>query len=186
MGRDKKVIQYHGVSQLDYLADLLQDHVDEIFISCHPDRMANTAHNILKDTFLDLGPYGGILSAFRFNPNVAWLSVPVDMPLVDAELITELIAQRDTSRIATCFHDPATGFPEPLLTIWEPRAYPVLLQNLGQGISCLRKTLINSDAKVLTTTSPEKLRNANTPEEMEEMRGKIEANAAARENHLKE
>lgn len=179
MGRDKRAIEYHGVSQLDYLTELLQEYVDEVFISCHPDRMANTTHKILKDTFLDLGPYGGVLSAFRFNPNVAWLTVPVDMPLLDAELISQLIKDRDATRLATCFHDPSTGFPEPLLTIWEPRAYPVLLQNISQGISCLRRTLINSDAKVLTMASPEKLRNANTVEEMEEMQTLIEAKAKA-------
>lgn len=163
MGVDKSTIHYHGLSQVDYLVTLLGPYVEEVFVSKRDD--IESTHPVIKDTFLDLGPYGGVLSAFRFNPNCAWLTVPCDMPLVDQEMILKLINHRDPEKSATCFHDPSTGFPEPLLTIWEPRAYPLLLQNLGNGISCLRKTLINSDTKEVSSATPEKLKNANTPEE---------------------
>lgn len=160
-------MEYHGIPQHDYLFQLLSGFVSEAYISCHPDRIPTTENPVLKDTFLDLGPYSGVLSAFRFNPNVAWLTVACDMPLLNEAVIAQLVSERDPSKVATCFHDPSTGLPEPLLTIWEPKAYPLLLQFLSQGVSCLRKSLINTDSKQLEAIHPEVLRNANTPEEAE-------------------
>ena len=170
MGKDKSTIEYRGIPQHEYLLQLLSGFVSKVYLSCHPNRIPETKKEIITDTFLDLGPYGGVLSAFRFNPNTAWLTVPCDMPLVDDKIIAQLIEYRDPSKIATCFHDPSTGFPEPLLTIWEPRAYPILLEFLSQGFSCLRKVLINTDSKKVEIRNPHLLRNANTPEEAEILR----------------
>jgi molybdopterin-guanine dinucleotide biosynthesis protein A len=69
--------------------------------------------------------------------------------------------------MATAFYDSEGKFPEPLITIWEPRSYPQLLQFLGLGYSCPRKALINSDVKLLTITDVAELRNVNDPEAYE-------------------
>ena len=171
MGVDKSEMDYHGVPQSDYLFQLLKAFVSTVYLSYRPDYIPETHYQVIKDTFLDLGPYGAVLSAFRFNPNSAWLAVACDIPMLDESMLELLIRQRDPDKIATCFHDPATGFPEPLITIWEPRAYPVLLQWLGEGNSCLRKILINTDCKIIHTDRPEVLRNANTPEESQILKG---------------
>ena len=55
-------------------------------------------------------------------------------------------------------------FPEPLITIYEPKAYGKLLQYLAQGYSCPRKMLINSDVKIIEVADAV-IRNINTPEE---------------------
>lgn len=167
MGFDKSVIPYHGMPHSEYMWNLLKKFTPDVYLSSHPLRTPDTGIPLIKDTFLDLGPYGGVLSAFRFQPNNAWFAVACDIPMLDEQLLSELIESRDPSKVATCFHDPSTGLPEPLITIWEPKAYQILLQNLGQGVSCLRKVLINTDSKKINTGNPERLRNANTPEESE-------------------
>ncbi|HZV70763.1 MAG TPA: NTP transferase domain-containing protein [Saprospiraceae bacterium] len=170
MGLDKTVISYHGMPQRDYMMQLLHKVVPNVYLSCHPERVPLVDYKVITDTFLDLGPFGAVLSAFRFDPNAAWLVVACDFPLLDEETVTQLIGQRDPSKVATCFHDPSTGFPEPLITIWEPRAYAVLLQHLSEGNGCLRNVLISSDAKKINPELPEVLRNANTPEEVKGIR----------------
>jgi molybdenum cofactor guanylyltransferase len=175
MGEDKSMISYHGMPQRDYMLQLLHKIVPEVFLSCHPDRIPQIDYRVIPDTFLDLGPYGGVLSAFRQNPNRAWLTVACDQPLIDESFLNDLISQRDPEKVATCYHDSSTGFPEPMITIWEPRAYPVLLQFLSEGRSCLRKALINSDVLQVETDRPEVLKNANSPEEMMEMRKMLNA-----------
>jgi molybdopterin-guanine dinucleotide biosynthesis protein A len=170
MGQDKSLIDYHGVTQIDFLVDLLNPFVSKVYLSCHPNRIPETQHQVISDTFLDLGPFGGVLSAFRFDPNSAWLVVACDIPLLDEETISHLIRQRDPDKVAVCIFDPETELPEPLLTVWEPKAYPILLQFLSQGVSCLRKSLINSDSKQIHIDRPEVLRNANSPEEAVEIR----------------
>ncbi len=167
MGEDKGLINYRGRPQREYLYHLLDKYCEETFLSCRPDQQAEMPadYALLPDSFLGLGPFGAILSAFRRQPEAAWLVVACDLPLIDDEALQELLEQRNTSRIASAFHNPETDFPEPLITLWEPRAYPVLFQFLAQGYSCPRKVLINSDVKVIHTDRPEVLRNVNTPEE---------------------
>ena len=87
--------------------------------------------------------------------------------------LRELVAGRQASRLATAFRSPTNEFPEPLITIFEPRAYPELLRFLSLGYSCPRKMLINSDVEVLPTPSANELRNINTPAERAAAQGEL-------------
>ncbi len=176
MQQDKSQLVYHGgVPHYQYLAGLLGENCAEVFVSVRDEEQAGTfSLPAITDKFIGLGPYGGILSAFQHNPNAAWLVVAVDLPFLDAGTLNYLTAQRDTTRVATCFIDPQGEFPEPLITIWEPRAYPVLLGFLGRGYSCPRKVLINSEVKVLEERDPAALTNVNTPEELAAIRQHLE------------
>ncbi len=170
MGFDKGLIDYHGMPQREYLAKLLSDNCDGVFYSMRSEQEATPLnYPVIQDTFTGLGPFGAILSAFRENPNTAWLVTACDLPLLDQTALQQLIDGRDTSKLATAFHNPATGWPDPLVTIWEPRAYPVLLQFLAQGYSCPRKVLINSDIAILEAKNPQVLTNVNHPEEHEQL-----------------
>ena len=169
MGSDKAFLDYHGKPQYAFLADILRGLNIETFISCRAEQASEFIENqeVITDSFLDLGPYGAILSAFRHDPNAAWLVLACDLPLLDVGTLQFLIDNRNPHKIATSFKSPesAEGFPEPLIAIWEPRAYPTLLHFLAQGISCPRKVLINSDIELLTSSVSKALTNVNTLEE---------------------
>ncbi|MEQ9424656.1 MAG: NTP transferase domain-containing protein [Cyclobacteriaceae bacterium] len=171
MGQDKGKINFHGKDQRIFMWEQLDEICGEAFISIRPEQ-AKELHKypIVEDTFEGLGPYGAILSAFRSDPNSAWLVVACDQPFLKGEDLNFLIQNRSTSKVATCYHNPETNFPEPLITLWEPRAYAVLLNFLSQGYSCPRKVLINSDCEVLQIENHEVLKNVNTPEELQKLR----------------
>ncbi|MAT54671.1 MAG: molybdopterin-guanine dinucleotide biosynthesis protein MobA [Saprospirales bacterium] len=171
MKQDKSLIEYHGVPQRDYTFGQMRQCLDEVFMSCRPEQGATMMleYPLVVDTYLNLGPMGAILSAFRQDPNSAWLVVACDLPLLDAATIGYLLKNRNPSAIATAFRSPVDEFPEPLIAIWEPKAYPALLSFLAQGFSCPRKVLINSPVELLTAPDPMALRNANTPEEAVEI-----------------
>jgi len=175
MGRDKGLIDYHGKPQREYSADLLTHYCERTFLSCRPDQLASLAspYPAIADTFTGLGPFGAILSAFREYPDHAWLVIATDLPLLDQTALAQLVAKRHISKTATAFHSPVTGFPEPLIAIWEPRSYPVLLQFLAQGYSCPRKALINSDIELVDAANPDVLKNVNHPEELEAIRAQL-------------
>lgn len=166
MGVDKAFLDYHGKPQHLYLKDELATLCEATYVSCREDQ-AQLFPNALPDTFLHLGAYGGILSAFQKDPNAGWFSVACDVPLLNKHTLEKLVAQRDPTKLATCFYNSETGFPEPLITIWEPRAYPVLLHYTSMGYSCARKVLINNDVKVVKLENEEVLLNANTMNERE-------------------
>lgn len=167
MGTDKDVMKWHGKEQRYYAADLLKSFCNEVFISCRPDQVAtiDEAYLALPDTFLNMGPTGGILSALRSQRDKAWLVVACDLPLLNEETLRYLITNRNKNNIATTYESPYDGLPEPLITIWEPESYPVLLNFLGKGMTCPRKVLMNSETSILKPLQPQALMNVNTPED---------------------
>ncbi|MDB5133854.1 MAG: mobA [Mucilaginibacter sp.] len=175
MGYDKGAVNWFGKEQRYHVADMLKPLCHEVFISCRADQKPeiNTNYNVLEDTFTGLGPFGAILSAFREQPDRAWLVVACDLPLLETDTFKFLISQRKIASIATAFNSPYNEFPEPLITIWEPKSYPLLLAFLAQGYSCPRKVLINSDVNLLQAPNTEALTNVNTPEDLEKVKRTI-------------
>ena len=181
MGFDKGAVNWHGKEQRYYMADLLKSLCNNVFISCRADQKneINSNYQSLADTFTDLGPYGAILSAFREKPDSAWLVIACDLPLMDEGALKYLVENRNPSAVATAYQSPANEFPEPLITIWEPKSYPLLLSFLAQGYSCPRKVLINSDVTLLDAVNPEALTNVNTPDELERIKRVLHQKIAA-------
>ncbi|MDQ4140953.1 MAG: NTP transferase domain-containing protein [Bacteroidota bacterium] len=163
MQSDKGLLQYHQQDQRTHVFQMLSSICSEAFVSCNSSQVADLEEKLpyLEDRFLNLGPKGGILTALQHDPNAAWLAVACDLPFLSKETLDYLVQHRDPTKMATAFYDSDGKFPEPLLTIWEPRSFSALLQFLSLGYSCPRKALINSDVKLLTIPDSEELRNVN-------------------------
>ncbi len=163
MGTDKSELNYYGKPQKEHAKELLESNSLETFYSVQSN---SNKEDEIHDTFLNLGPFGGICSAFQRDPNTAWLVLATDVPFVNSELIELLLQKRNPSKVATAIKGKNKEFPEPLITIYEPKAYTKLLQYLAQGYSCPRKMLINSDVEIIEVDDT-LIRNINTPKEFE-------------------
>ena len=172
MGFDKGTVNWHGKQQRYYMADMLASFCEDVFIGCRADQQSDIqdGYLTLADTFTGLGPYGAILSAFREKPDSAWLVVACDLPLLNEKTLSYLVGYRNSSSVATAYQSSFDNFPEPLITIWEPKSYPVLLSFLAQGYSCPRKVLINSEVTLINAQNPGDLTNVNTPEDAEKVK----------------
>lgn len=179
MGTDKSQLKYYKKPQKEHVKELLENNQLETFYSVRPfysaqgnkkeiDVISSAAEKSqeIPDVFLNLGPFGGICSAFQKDPNSAWLVLATDVPFVDENVIKLLLKNRNPSKVATAIKGKGKEFVEPLITIYEPKAYSVLLQYLAQGYSCPRKMLINSDVEIIEIED-DLIRNINTPEEFE-------------------
>ncbi len=173
MGEDKALITYRNQPHAEFTKQCLSAFCDKVYYSESDKKEINLNGEKIIDKFIGLGPYGGILSAFRYNPNCAWLTVSCDLPLMDTTLINQLVKKRNPQKVATCYYNPDTEFPEPLITIWEPRAYPVLLQFLSNGYSCPRKVLINADIELVKLLNKDSIFNANTKEQFKVAKEKL-------------
>jgi len=167
MGSDKGRINYHGQSQVEYLYTQLKQKCSQVFVSVRSDQAHDYSIPMIEDVYMNFGPMGGILSAFRYDPNSAWITIATDLPFVSDKAIEELLSRRDKSKIATCYIKSDSEFPDPLFTIWEPKAYKSLLNFLLLGYSCPRKVLINSDVNVVPISNDQILMNVNNPQELE-------------------
>ncbi len=166
MGQDKGAINYHGQAQALHMSDLLESLGVEPYISCRSEQKSEyQGRNIVEDRFLGLGPFGAIASAMLEDPNSSWLVVPCDLPLLSKKELRLLLSRRNPFRYATAFLNKDTEFPEPLISIWEPRMYQQLLHFLTLGYSCPRKVLINSQIELIEVDDQSFMMNVNTPEE---------------------
>ncbi len=170
MGFDKGSIDYHGKPQREYLFDLLGKYCNQVFTSCKNSNDIPKTLNPLPDQFQINSPLNGILSAFQFNKNVAWLTIPVDMPMIDAAVIEFLLAHRNESKKATCFFDSDGTNPEPLFTLWEPSASDDLIKFHESGKISARDFLKQSDIHILSVPNSRYLTNINSEEEWKQFK----------------
>jgi molybdopterin-guanine dinucleotide biosynthesis protein A len=176
MGTDKGLIEYHGVPQREYLYNLLSQVCENTFISLREEQEDELPAAI--KTIVDLnefkGPYNGLLSAHKKYPEVAWLVLACDLPLMDLDALKELISQRDSAKESTAFALKENPLPEPLCAIWEPHALQQSITYLESGNgTCPRKYLINHDTKLVFPKNENVLLNANSDEDYKEALKKL-------------
>jgi molybdenum cofactor guanylyltransferase len=166
MGSPKSLIDFHGKPQHQHLSELLKPFCQQVFISVS--KNSNTSQSVatITDHFDLESPLNGIISAFHFDPQAAWLTVPVDMPNIDHTVAAYLIKHRNTTKTATCFLDTEGYHPEPLLAIWEPKAKPLLFNFFNGGGHSPRKFLQINDVCLIKAPNKSWLININTVEEL--------------------
>lgn len=132
------------------LEEILSAHCERTFLSPAAEPPAGAA--LAEPTvgqILRAGPMGRIVSAMQTHPGAAWLVLAVGLPYVDREVVHRLVARRAPFKLATTH--PASGdtLPEPLCTIYEPKARLRLLQGLGLGGASLQEILAESNTALV-------------------------------------
>ena len=173
MGADKGSLTWGpaGVPQVAVAAGLLAQVCVRAYVSISAQQQHDEPYSgldLIVDADPDRGPAGGLMSAFCFEPGAAWLVLAVDMPRVSVSLLSNLIRQRDSSRIATV-HCHADGVVEPLCSIWEPAAAELVREELKHGRGSLRAVAQRGQAAVARLPQAERLANVNTPEERSDL-----------------
>ena len=87
------------------------------------------------------------------------------MPFVDEKAIELLIKKRNSEKFATAFENPEEHFPEPLLTIYEPKIFPKLQEAINEGKKSPMKVLQNLNVELLQEFDNQWIMNINTVEE---------------------
>ncbi|MFZ6013360.1 MAG: molybdenum cofactor guanylyltransferase [Bacteroidota bacterium] len=166
MGQDKGLISYYGTPQREYIAGILTKFCTMVYISCRAGDNATTNFPKLPDRFNIEGPLNGILTAFDEYSDDPWIVVAVDMPFVDEAVIKDLVIGRDATKVATCYYDAEGKNPEPLLSIWEPRALPFLTTFHQNGNISPRDFLKTHDVKIMVAPTKDVHTNINTPNDL--------------------
>ena len=171
MGSPKGEINYHNQPQHQYLFDLLTTQCDTVYFSVK--KKINTfAYPQIEDQETIAGPLNGIYSALKFLPTQGWLIVAIDMPLLNEKTLQQLITQRDTKKVATCFYDSSGKRPEPLVSIWEPLSLDPLEVFLKKGGVSPRNFLETHDTNLVTINDQDSLLNINSKEELDLFRNR--------------
>lgn len=169
MGQPKSLINYHGQPQYLFLQELLKQYCETVFVSCKPEQEHwFSPFPTLPDNsfFGDIGPMGGVLSAFEVYDG-PWLVVGCDYPYLRAEDLEWLLKQRDPEKLATVFEHPESHLPEPLIGVYEPSAGVRIREWQANGQSSLRRFLQSEKVEKVAPLGVECLRSVDDPEEKE-------------------
>ena len=166
MGSDKSLLKWHGIPQRDYAFQLLMQFCEQVNTSVSAATNSPGFKNPIRDQFTFGGPVNGILSALELNPDVAWLTLPVDMPLIDRTIIEFLISNRDQSKMATCFRYKGSSNLQPLLAIWEPQCRKPLLAYCQTGESSPHQFLKTVAVHYVDIADDKVLTSINSPADL--------------------
>jgi molybdenum cofactor guanylyltransferase len=168
MHRDKAALPYRGKAQLERIFELARRHVAPVFVSVRAEQRADPARShypLIVDSVAGEGPIAGIRSAFAVHAHAAWLVLACDLPFLSDAALSQLLRDRDPTRLATAYRSAHDGLPEPLCAIWEPAAAAPLAAFSEAGGTCPRKFLIRQAVPLLDPQDQRALDNVNTPEE---------------------
>jgi molybdopterin-guanine dinucleotide biosynthesis protein A len=168
MQRDKAGLEYAGRSQLERAVELITPLVERVFVSVRRDQTGDP----LRARFAQIvdsgevaGPIAGIIAAQALHPDVTWLVLACDLPLLDRDTLEHLLRSRRPEKQATAYRSSRDGLPEPLCALYEPSSRDALRAYVASGRDCPRKFLINAHAALVDQPDPGALDNVNTPQE---------------------
>ena len=168
MQSDKAALEYGGRSQLERAVELLTPLTEQVFVSVRADQRADplrARYAQIVDSGEARGPIAGIIAAQSQHPDVAWLVLACDLPLLDPQTLRHLLRSRDARRQATAYRSSHDALPEPLCAIYEPSSREAIRAHVAGGRDCPRKFLLNADTALLDQPEPGALDNVNTPQE---------------------
>lgn len=172
MGRDKASLSMNGKALLAHVLELTRQVCPQVFISLRtgqetPLKTAELEAMAIYDQYGEIGPLGGILSAFKAYPDNPWLVLAVDLPRLDRQTLDYLIAHRGPGNSFTAYRG-RDDLPEPLCAIYEPHCRDILLDYFNNARShSPRNIFIEERAHLLSPPNPGALANVNTPEDFE-------------------
>lgn len=179
MKKDKALLVYREQPHLLDTYHLVASLCVKTWVSHRKKQSGTSIRNQLPqilDSQGDIGPLGGILSAFDIFPHVAWLVVSCDLPFLDRQALSHLIRSRNPGCQATSFTGIENRLPEPMCAIYEPASFHHLRQFAKQGNYSPREALMACSLRAVTPTCNRTLQNVNVPGEYSAAREKLRVN----------
>jgi|SRR6185437_4682979 len=177
MGRDKSLLNYHGKPQQYYLYDMLTAICSKVFISCNKSQSNEIPqdYNIIIDSekYNEIGPMGGLLSAFEKYPKACFLVVGCDYPFMNTEDLKIFLDCYKNDHPAATYYNDKEQVREPLLGLYKPGCYEPLLKQYEQGDYSLNHFLKGVNAEKIIPSSLKSIKSVDTFEEYQMVRDAI-------------
>ncbi len=180
---EKLQLRIGGAYQLERMVAVVRSVADEIVVSRRrdqvlPPRLGQDRIQCVIDTWGNIGPLGGVLSAMDAFPDRSWLVLAIDMPFVDDEVLRTLMKARNQHAPFTAFLNPETGRPEPFCALYESCSVDLLRQAYQErGERSLSRIIFQSGSPLVAfpAVNREALKSVNTQIDLRYAEAKIEA-----------
>ena len=107
-GVDKGLVEFRGLPLVAHVVNVIESRVDKVYISANRSFDAYATYGeVISDDLLDFqGPLAGISKALKVCSTQYLLVLPCDSPLIDSELIDDLINKMEQKDADICVaHD---------------------------------------------------------------------------------
>lgn len=174
MGQPKHLIKHpSGQTWLEEAVEQLKPYVENVVIAGSGEVPDNLSYIKRVDDYPDVvGPLAGIMGAASIYPEVSWLLIACDMPLISDKALQWLTDKRRVECAAVIpKQQGGKGFVEPLFACYESQCEPLFQEIIASG--SLKISDICKFEGVCTEIVPTELEqswtNANTPEDIKKI-----------------
>ena len=180
MGTDKaELVIRDGMSQKQRGLKLLSTFCENVYLSTS--EALSTSEPYISDRFGSIGPLGAIASAQQSQPNTAWLVLACDLPMIEEVHLQNLIDARNEQKDAVYYKSASDQNPEPLCAIWEACSAQHVTTAIKNGSYCPRDLLKKLNGHSLEPLDLWSLANTNTPEDLIEIKTRINGEVSKKE-----
>ncbi|NVN63314.1 molybdenum cofactor guanylyltransferase MobA [Pseudomonas putida] len=169
-GRDKGLVDWQGEPLIAHVHRVVQPLSDDLVISCNRNQAAYRAYaeRLVGDAEADFpGPLAGVIAGLKVARHGWVVLLACDAPLVDRELIEDLLRLAVTGNSAAMVRQG--GFWQPMFSVLPKRVLPVLEQAWAAGERSLQKALLREAVRGLECTEGDRrLSNFNSPERLQD------------------
>ncbi len=152
MGTDKALLQFQGEPLLKRMISLIEPFCDTLAISGQNPEYSVFNVSMIPDCFAGSGPISGLYSVLNSSSTEWNLVVSVDVPFVNDELISSLIASRLEY---DCVVPKHIGGVEPLIAMYHKRCLPHIEEMISSGDFKLMNVLEKLNVRYLDCTDME-------------------------------
>ncbi|MFG0398067.1 molybdenum cofactor guanylyltransferase MobA [Pseudomonas sp. zjy_11] len=169
-GRDKGLVDWQGEPLIAHVHRVVRPLSDDLVISCNRNQAAYRAYadRLVGDAEADFpGPLAGVIAGLKVARHGWVVLLACDAPLVDRELIEDLLRLAVTGNSAAMVRQG--GFWQPMFSVLPKRVLPVLEQAWAAGERSLQKALLREAVRGLECTEDDRrLSNFNSPERLQD------------------
>lgn len=128
MGRDKGLVRYKNKPLIEYAIEALKPICNEVLISANQQGYKKYALPIIKDSFKEMGPLGGLYEGLKAARNNWILVLSCDLPNINSEIAGQLFEKlpENNDAIVASFK----GRVQPLFGIYNKRLLNIVEQHL--------------------------------------------------------
>jgi molybdenum cofactor guanylyltransferase len=165
MGRDKALMDYHGLPLAGHIANELATVIQPVSLVGDPERYADIGHPVIPDDYPGAGPLGGLITALRTSRSRWNLVVACDLPGVSSEIFRRLLDQIQFLDVQCVIPVTPDEREQVLCALYRRDACGALLSALESGEPRLQSAVRRLQAHYWRVDSGEWSVNLNTPED---------------------
>ncbi len=163
MGRDKARLPLASHLLVEDVAAKVSSVAKNLALVGESHRYSDLGFERLDDLRPSLGPLAGIEAALASRRGEWNIIVACDMPGLQCEWLTQLLARAQESRASCVVCQDASGHIQPLCGVWRTECLPTVQRALNVRHLCLLDLVHDVGAQIVALGQP--VPNVNTPQE---------------------